>query len=62
MECIVSKKLKALNELNKTLQVKLANIEEVYKLQISDSDKLKYIKSQIEQGKEADEYLKYQID
>ena len=57
MECILSKELENLRELNKILKLKLANIEETFNVPVSDADKLKYIKVQIEQSQEAEEYL-----
>lgn len=59
MECIISQELKDLRELNRILKMKLANIEEAFNVPVSDADKLKYIKVQIEQSHEAEEYLEY---
>lgn len=58
MECVLSKEIENLRELNRVLQLKLANIEETFNVPVSDADKLKYIKSQIDQIKEAEEYLR----
>lgn len=57
MECTLSKELETLREVNKVLKMKLANIEETFNVPVSDADKLKYIKKQIEQSQEAEEYL-----
>ena len=57
MECIISKEVENLRELNRILLLKLANIEEAFNVPVSDADKLKYIKVQIEQSKEAEESL-----
>lgn len=59
MECIVSKELKDLRELNRILKLKLANIEEAFNVPVGDADKLKYIKVQLEQSKEAERSLNY---
>lgn len=59
MECVFSKELERLRELNKVLKSKLANIEETFNAHVSDADKLKYIKSQLEQSQEAGEFLGY---
>lgn len=53
MECVLSKEIENLRELNRVLQLKLANIEETFNVPVSDADKLKYIRSQIDQIKEA---------
>lgn len=58
MECVLSKEIENLRELNRVLQLKLANIEETFNVPVSDADKLKYIRSQIDQIKEAEEYLR----
>lgn len=59
MECTLSKELERLRELNKVLKLKLANIQETFNVPVSDADKLKYIKSQLDQSQEAEEYLNY---
>lgn len=59
MECIISKEIENLRELNSILKMKLANIEEVFNVPVGDADKLKYIKVQIEQSKEVQEHLGY---
>lgn len=59
MECVISKEVENLRELNRILKLKLANIEATFDVPVSDADKLKYIKLQIEQSQEAEEYLDY---
>ena len=56
MECTIVKELENTKELNRILKLKLANIEEAFNVPVSDADKLKYIKKQIEQSKEDLEY------
>lgn len=59
MECVISKEVKNLRELNRILKLKLANIEEAFNVPVEDADRLKYIKAQIEQSQEAEEFLGY---
>ena len=44
-------------KLNEILKLKVANIQEVLNVPVSDADKLKYIKLQIEESHDAEIYF-----
>lgn len=57
MECVIGKEVESLRELNRLLLLKLANIEEAFNVPVSDADKLKYIKVQVQESNYAQEHL-----